>query len=441
MNQYNGINVNGTLTLSGGMVLNRRAVSGTYSVVASDYMLSVTSTAMAFTITLPSVPTTARVLIVKDESGGAATGNITLSGTIDGATNYVINTNYGMVVLYYNGSGWSIIHKEQTSSATSKVIGRKSSGAGAFEECTLSEILDFIGSAAQGDILYRGSSTWARLAAGTSGYFLKTLGSSNNPTWALCHSPRGYIDGLTLTRPSTTTIGIAAGVARDSSNTYDLSLSSAWTKSTSAWAAGTGNGSLDTGAVGNNKWYHVYLISQALGASPDILLSLNPVSGGTGSPTMPTNYTLSRRIGSVRTNGSAQLLNFVQDHDMFQWMDVQTDIDAVTVSNNTTTTHTLGYVPLGIRVCAIVCVAFTNSSQGGDDLWIGDINLTTANANATGPTRAMFRAPTAGSRNTNKNWVCTDNQARVYSGNDASAGTSTVDISIIGWEDPRGRNA
>ena len=36
----------------------------------------------------------------------------------------------------------------------------------------------------QGDILYRDGSGYARLAAGTSGYFLKTQGSGANPTWA-----------------------------------------------------------------------------------------------------------------------------------------------------------------------------------------------------------------------------------------------------------------
>lgn len=39
-------------------------------------------------------------------------------------------------------------------------------------------------SQAQGDILYRAGSSWARLAAGTSGHFLKTQGTGANPTWA-----------------------------------------------------------------------------------------------------------------------------------------------------------------------------------------------------------------------------------------------------------------
>lgn len=40
------------------------------------------------------------------------------------------------------------------------------------------------GSPAQGDVLYHNGSTWVRLAAGTTGQFLKTLGASNNPLWA-----------------------------------------------------------------------------------------------------------------------------------------------------------------------------------------------------------------------------------------------------------------
>lgn len=73
--------------------------------------------------------------------------------------------------------------KMQNVSATSRVIGRKTAGAGDPEELTLSEVLDLVGSAAQGDVLYRGAATWARLAAGTSGQVLKTQGSGANPTW------------------------------------------------------------------------------------------------------------------------------------------------------------------------------------------------------------------------------------------------------------------
>lgn len=79
----------------------------------------------------------------------------------------------------------TIIYSDlQNISATSRVLGRKTAGAGVTEELTLSDVLDFVGSAAHGDILYRGSSSWSRLAAGTSGQVLTTGGSGANPSWA-----------------------------------------------------------------------------------------------------------------------------------------------------------------------------------------------------------------------------------------------------------------
>ncbi len=48
--------------------------------------------------------------LIKDESGGAATNNITIattsSQTIDGASTKVINTNYGVARVFSNGSNW-----------------------------------------------------------------------------------------------------------------------------------------------------------------------------------------------------------------------------------------------------------------------------------------------------------------------------------------------
>lgn len=74
--------------------------------------------------------------------------------------------------------------KIQNVSATSRILGRKSVGVGDVEEATLSEVLDFIGSAAQGDILYRGASAWARLPAGTANQVLRTAGAGANPSWS-----------------------------------------------------------------------------------------------------------------------------------------------------------------------------------------------------------------------------------------------------------------
>jgi hypothetical protein len=73
--------------------------------------------------------------------------------------------------------------KMQDVSATQRVIGRNTAGAGDPEEVTASQVLDWIG-ATQGQVLYRGAAGWSVLATGTSGQFLKTQGAAANPVWA-----------------------------------------------------------------------------------------------------------------------------------------------------------------------------------------------------------------------------------------------------------------
>lgn len=109
---------------------------------------------------------------------------------------------------------------------------------------------------------------------------------------------RSYLAGLTLsTAGSSATFGIAAGVATNSTNADMMALAFAYTKTASAWALGTAAGSLDTGTIAN-AWYHVFLIKGPDTGVVDVLTSLSVTS-----PTLPANYTLFRRIGSMR-NGS-----------------------------------------------------------------------------------------------------------------------------------------
>ena len=117
-------------------------------------------------------------------------GDLIVNGSsITGSGGSVSDGDKGDITVSGSGATWTVDNdaityaKLQNVTATSRILGRKTAGAGDPEECTLSEILDFIGSAAQGDLLYRGASGWARIAAGTSGYFLKTLGAAANPAW------------------------------------------------------------------------------------------------------------------------------------------------------------------------------------------------------------------------------------------------------------------
>ena len=104
-------------TNMGGSVVHRTASASGYnpSILTSDYIIAITNTdaARAVTISTEDEDTGStdnpRVMIVKDESGGAAAHNITITlessgGTIDGAANYIINQNYQSISLYIDGT-------------------------------------------------------------------------------------------------------------------------------------------------------------------------------------------------------------------------------------------------------------------------------------------------------------------------------------------------
>ena len=101
-------------TLKGGQIEARTPVSANYTILASDYIVAYTSTSSAFVATLPAAAAgnAGQTWIVKDESGAANTNNITVKtagGTIDGVaggTGKVINTAYGVLRVYSNGTNY-----------------------------------------------------------------------------------------------------------------------------------------------------------------------------------------------------------------------------------------------------------------------------------------------------------------------------------------------
>ena len=114
-----------------------------------------------------------------------------------------------------------------TFAATSRIHGRATVGAGAGEELTLTQVLDLVGSAAQGDILYRGATTWSRLAAGTSGQYLKTQGTGADPVWAAVSASGGgstnvWIPAAQWIPRSTTGCGINSLEAATNKVNYDV---------------------------------------------------------------------------------------------------------------------------------------------------------------------------------------------------------------------------
>ena len=81
--------------------------SSTYTPALTDYLLAV-NTANAVNITLPIAPA-GTVFVIKDAGGNSQVNNVTVTASIDGATNYKLNINYSSITLVFNGVEWNVI--------------------------------------------------------------------------------------------------------------------------------------------------------------------------------------------------------------------------------------------------------------------------------------------------------------------------------------------
>ncbi len=241
----------------------------------------------------------------------------------------------------------------------------------------------------------------------------------------------GFIWGLTLTNnvsDATNDIDIAAGSCRGGSDTDNLVLAASLTKRLDAsWAVGTNQGGLDTGAIANTT-YHVWLIKRPDTGVVDALFSASATS-----PTMPSNYTLKRRIGSIIRVSSA-ILAFSQYGDYFQLTTPVRDAYHTTSPPTTATLLTLS-VPTGIKVKASM-YAYMAGSQ---------VILYVNSPDQTASTPSWQSFSTAGSgfnsgdSYTNLDeWTNTSSQVRYW----ATVAVSSAEMSIVtkGWTDLRGRD-
>lgn len=84
-----------------------------YNVMATDYYISVNSSAGAVTINLPNSPSIDQLFVVKDRTGTSEIHPITITtsgGTvdIDGAVSYQISTAYSAINLLFNGTNYEV---------------------------------------------------------------------------------------------------------------------------------------------------------------------------------------------------------------------------------------------------------------------------------------------------------------------------------------------
>jgi len=174
---------------------------------------------------------------------------------------------------------------------------------------------------------------------------------------------RNYLSGLTLsTAGSSATFGVAAGQAADSTNTTLMELPSALSKTTGAWGFGN-SGALDTGTIANSTIYHAYEIQRPDTGEVDACVSLS-ASAPTFGAHIPAAYTRYRRIGTMKTNGSAQWVGFTQKGDNFLWSSPVADVSGAAPPNTNALNLALT-VPTGVQVEALIVAELAYTSAQG----------------------------------------------------------------------------
>lgn len=238
---------------------------------------------------------------------------------------------------------------------------------------------------------------------------------------------RNYIAGLILsTAGASTSFSVTAGAAADSTSN-DIMQFSGLTKTTGAWAVGNATGALDTSTIANNTWYYVFLIKRPDTGVTDILISLSATA-----PTLPTNYTIFRRIGAMRTNSSGQWQRFVQIDDKFLWYTPILEASNVAIAA-TSTTITISNIPPSIVVEAIFQGVYSHPTSGNISQFVSSMIDTSQSILG----NWSLYIPVNGGADGDEFRVHTNNGQVVLL---SSATGGSYYLSTHGWFDARGKN-
>jgi hypothetical protein len=270
-------------------------------------------------------------------------------------------------------------------------------------------------------------------------YGSATVESDGDSKWtvvrdSLVNVYRSYLAGLTLSNNSgtpNTKLDVAAGQCADSTNAFLMNVSAGTID-----CGTTGANGLDTGSLANSTWYHVSVIGKVDGTTA--LLA----SASFSSPTLPSGYTLKRRIGSFKTDGSAHILGFVQDGDYFRWKASVLDVND-TDPGTSSVTKTLSAVPTGVNVMANINLKPVFVSASGS-IYVRDLAANDEAPSETAAPLSTGSGGVSGAAGQTGGWngfVRTNTSAQIAYRMSTSGASDIVRIAVIGWLDRRGRDA
>jgi hypothetical protein len=295
-----------------------------------------------------------------------------------------------------------------------------------------------LGAIAAGDsTTFTGTNTFPTQGANDNSTKAATTAYADRAAMAAAASVvmRSYLAGLQLSNDSgtpNTKIDVSAGVCVDSTNAAMLLEPAGAIDCTTVGANG-----LDSGSLAATTSYHAFVIAKAGGATPALLASTSATT-----PTLPATYTLFRRIGSFRTDGSAHILGFIQDGDYFR---LKTSILDVNDTNPGTAAQLKALsVPTGVIVTWFGNLAVQTSTTVSS-IYLSDLAATDeAPRAASAGTHAapdMTMSILTGGLNSQFAQVRTDTSGRIRYRLSNSAGDIIVGLVTLGWFDRRGRDA
>ncbi|KKL82961.1 hypothetical protein LCGC14_1979490, partial [marine sediment metagenome] len=258
-----------------------------------------------------------------------------------------------------------------------------------------------------------------------------------NGTLALLANVRGFIDGLTTELDTDTAhdVQVNAGACVDSlgSNNKIILVAAAFTKRIdAAWAVGDTNGGMATGTVANDTEYNIIIIEKDSDGTIDMMFDVSATGAN-----VPAGYTARRRIGSVFTDGSANINAYKQSGDSFFYDVPLTDLNDATGTLNTWETATLS-VP-----ASTVAIIKAQTDQDTSPT-IAGMRVRASGASGTPPAITLVRAVGAGA---SRLAVAVGTQFQVNASSQleytltGDGAWNIATIGTLGWVDDRGRNA
>lgn len=244
---------------------------------------------------------------------------------------------------------------------------------------------------------------------------------------------RGHIDGLGyVVSGDTLSVSLAAGAARSTDNTVSIGFTAAIAKTLeNVYADGSGNGMRDSAdSLAASKWFYLYTIFDDEGSKAnDLFASTKRVWEG-DTLTLPTGFERSRYIGGIfYENSTSEVLPFFQRGDYFRFHTPVLDlVDGTGVAGTfETVTLTVPGVEDGVIAHLAVVVATGSGATAGIVRTPGASDNTVASAVVVPGAAAEYVQ------------VLTDKDGQVeYS---ILGGWSSISITVLGWEDQRGKNA